>query len=110
MRDRVLAGDARSAGMEDPDGNGDLSVAAGLPWFLALFGRDAILTTLMALPFDRELAAGVLRTLARHQGRRVDDSSEEQPGRILHEMRFGGWPPGRAGAPTTERSTRRRSS
>jgi glycogen debranching enzyme len=75
--------------MEDPDGRGDLSVAAGLPWFLALFGRDAILTAWMALPFDRELAAGVLRTLARHQGTRVDDASEEHPGRILHEMRFG---------------------
>lgn len=75
--------------MEHPDGRGDLSVAAGLPWFLALFGRDAILTALMVLPFDRELAAGVLRTLARHQGRRVNDSSEEQPGRILHEMRLG---------------------
>jgi plastocyanin len=75
--------------MEDPDGAGDLVVAAGLPWFMALFGRDAILTALMALPFDRELAAGVLRTLARHQGEREDEASEEQPGWILHEMRFG---------------------
>jgi glycogen debranching enzyme len=75
--------------MEDPDGAGDLVVAAGLPWFMALFGRDAILTALAALPFDRELAAGVLRTLARHQGTEEDESSEEQPGRIPHEMRFG---------------------
>jgi glycogen debranching enzyme len=75
--------------MEDPDGAGDLVVAAGLPWFMALFGRDAILTALMALPFDRELAAGVLRTLARHQGAEEDEASEEQPGKILHEMRFG---------------------
>ena len=75
--------------MEDPDGAGDLVVAAGLPWFMALFGRDAILTALMALPFDRELAAGVLRTLARHQGEREVVASEEQPGKILHEMRSG---------------------
>lgn len=75
--------------MEDPDGAGDLVVAAGLPWFMALFGRDAILTALMALPFDRELAAGVLRTMARHQGAGTDLASEEEPGRILHEMRFG---------------------
>jgi glycogen debranching enzyme len=75
--------------MEDPDGAGDLVVAAGLPWFMALFGRDAILTALMALPFDRELAAGVLRSLARHQGEKEDEASEEQPGRIPHEMRFG---------------------
>jgi glycogen debranching enzyme len=75
--------------MEDPDGRGDLVVAAGLPWFMTLFGRDAILTALMALPFDHELAAGVLRTLARHQGAKEDETSEEQPGRILHEIRFG---------------------
>lgn len=75
--------------MEDPDGQGDLVVAAGLPWFMTLFGRDAILTALMALPFDREMPAGVLRTLARHQGAKEDETSEEQPGRILHEIRFG---------------------
>lgn len=75
--------------MEDPDGEGDLVVAAGFPWFMTLFGRDAILTALMALPFDREMPAGVLRTLARHQGTQEDDASEEQPGKILHEIRFG---------------------
>lgn len=75
--------------MEDPDGEDDLVVAAGLPWFMTLFGRDAILTAFMTLPFDRELASGVLRTLARHQGEREDDASEEQPGKILHEVRFG---------------------
>lgn len=75
--------------MEDPDGRGDLVVAAGLPWFMTLFGRDAILTALMAVPFDRDLAAGVLRTLARHQGDDEDDASEEQPGKILHEVRSG---------------------
>lgn len=75
--------------MEAPDGSGDLTVAAGLPWFMTLFGRDALLTALMALPFDRELASGVLRTLARHQGREDDEASEEQPGKILHEVRLG---------------------
>lgn len=75
--------------MEDPDGEGDLVVAAGLPWFMTLFGRDAILAALMALPFDREMPAGVLRTLARHQGTEEDDVSEERPGKILHEIRSG---------------------
>ncbi|MGQ0669187.1 MAG: amylo-alpha-1,6-glucosidase, partial [Actinomycetota bacterium] len=75
--------------MNDPDGEGDLVVAAGLPWFMTLFGRDAILTALMVLPFDRDLARGILRTLARHQGEKEDEASEEQPGRILHEMRSG---------------------
>ena len=64
-------------------------VAAGAPWFMALFGRDSLLTALMALPLDPTLALGTLRTLAELQGTRVDTSSEEQPGRILHEVRLG---------------------
>jgi glycogen debranching enzyme len=68
---------------------GDDAVAAGAPWFMALFGRDSLLTGLMMLPFFPELARGTLRTLARLQGRTVDPMSEEQPGRILHEVRLG---------------------
>ncbi|SCL44159.1 Glycogen debranching enzyme (alpha-1,6-glucosidase) [Micromonospora citrea] len=63
--------------------------AAGLPWFMCLFGRDSILTSLQTLPFAPELAATTLRVLALRQGSRVDDFREEQPGRILHEMRYG---------------------
>ena len=64
-------------------------VAAGVPWFLALFGRDSLLTSLMALPLDPALALGTLQTLAGLQGAREDAASEEQPGRILHEVRLG---------------------
>ena len=64
-------------------------VAAGAPWFMALFGRDSLLTALMSLPLDPTLALGTLRTLADLQGTRVDAASEEQPGRILHEVRLG---------------------
>ena len=64
-------------------------VAAGAPWFMALFGRDSLLTAFMALPLDPTLALGTLRTLAELQGTRVDTTSEEQPGRILHEVRLG---------------------
>ncbi|MFG2056363.1 glycogen debranching N-terminal domain-containing protein [Micromonospora sp. NPDC048930] len=63
--------------------------AAGLPWFMSLFGRDSIFTSLQALPFAPELAATTLRVLAFRQGSRVDDFREEEPGRILHEMRYG---------------------
>ncbi len=63
--------------------------AAGLPWFMTMFGRDSILTSLQALPFTPELAATTLRALAQRQGTRVDDFRDEDPGRILHEMRFG---------------------
>jgi glycogen debranching enzyme len=66
-----------------------VAVAAGAPWFMALFGRDSLLTAYMALPVDRSLALGTLRTLARHQGRVTDPLTEEEPGRILHEVRLG---------------------
>jgi len=73
----------------DPEHPDDLVVAAGAPWFMTLFGRDSIITSWMMLPFAPELAMDTLRTLARLQGRSVNPMSEEQPGRILHEVRFG---------------------
>jgi glycogen debranching enzyme len=63
--------------------------AAGLPWFMTMFGRDSIFTSLQALPFTPELAATTLRALGERQGTRIDDFRDEDPGRILHEMRFG---------------------
>ena len=63
--------------------------AAGLPWFMAMFGRDSILTSLQSLPFTPELAATTLQALGDWQGSRVDDFRDEDPGRILHEMRYG---------------------
>ena len=63
--------------------------AAGLPWFMTMFGRDSILTSLQALPFTPELAATTLQALGDWQGSRVDDFRDEDPGRILHEMRYG---------------------
>ncbi len=72
----------------DPDGLP--VVAAGAPWFMTLFGRDSLLTAYMALLVDHDLALGVLETLARHQGTCTDPATEEQPGRILHEVRDGG--------------------
>jgi glycogen debranching enzyme len=69
-------------------GHGSLP-AAGLPWFMTTFGRDSILTSLQALPFTPELAATTLRVLGRWQGSRSDDFRDEDPGKILHEMRYG---------------------
>ena len=63
--------------------------AAGLPWFMTMFGRDSIFTSLQALPFVPDLAATTLRALGERQGTRVDDFRDEDPGRILHEMRYG---------------------
>jgi glycogen debranching enzyme len=66
---------------------GDLYCAAGSPWYLTLFGRDALWTARLALPLGTELAGGTLRALARHQGARHDPVTEEEPGKIPHELR-----------------------
>src|SRR5579875_131308 len=73
----------------DPDFPERVVVAAGAPWFMTVFGRDSLLTSWMALVVDPDLALGVLQTLARFQGKDIDPRKDEQPGRILHEMRFG---------------------
>ncbi len=73
----------------DPDYPERTVVAAGAPWFMTLFGRDSLMTAWMALLVDPELALGTLQTLARFQGQDVRPYNEEEPGRILHEMRFG---------------------
>jgi glycogen debranching enzyme len=64
-------------------------VAAGAPWFMTLFGRDSLLTSWMTMMIDSDLALGTLQTLASFQGEEVNPLTEEEPGRILHEVRFG---------------------
>lgn len=63
--------------------------AAGLPWFMALFGRDSLITSFQALPYLPGLAATTLRVLATHQATLRDDFHDQEPGKILHELRFG---------------------
>jgi glycogen debranching enzyme len=71
---------------------------AGLPWFAVPFGRDALFTSMFALPMNPRIAEGALRFLASHQGQVDNPETEEQPGKILHEVRtgdaveLGGWP------------------
>ena len=64
-------------------------IAAGLPWFMTLFGRDSIFTSLQVLPFLPELVPPTILMLAGLQGSRVDDFRDEEPGKILHELRYG---------------------
>ena len=71
----------------DPVAPEDVFLAAGVPWYLTLFGRDSIWAARMLLPLGTELAAGTLRTLARRQGTRTDPATGEQPGKIPHELR-----------------------
>ncbi|MDR6986475.1 glycogen debranching enzyme [Paenarthrobacter nitroguajacolicus] len=73
----------------DPAHPGRAAVAAGAPWFMALFGRDSLLASYMSLMVDPNLAAGTLQTLATLQGTKVDADSEEEPGRMPHEVRLG---------------------
>jgi glycogen debranching enzyme len=63
--------------------------AAGVPWYATLFGRDSIITSLEALPFDVPMAEQTLRVLAGRLGTRFDDEHDEEPGKVLHELRTG---------------------
>ena len=62
---------------------------AGIPWFVAPFGRDSLITALQILPFEPAVARGTLRYLARHQATVDDDFTDQEPGKILHELRRG---------------------
>ena len=74
----------------DPEFPDRAVVAAGAPWFMTLFGRDSLITSWMTMLVDPDLRARDARR--RSRGSRAPRStarSEEEPGRILHEMRFG---------------------
>ncbi|BCJ62344.1 amylo-alpha-1,6-glucosidase [Micromonospora endophytica] len=81
--------DLHALRLADPQAPGDVFLAAGVPWFLTLFGRDSLWAARMLLPLGTDLAAGTLRVLARRQGRHTDPATGEQPGKILHELRRG---------------------
>ena len=84
----VEQGHADLAGLLLRDGE-DAFVAAGAPWYLTMFGRDALWTARLMMPLGSDLALSTLRALARRQGVRDDPATEEQPGKILHEVRSG---------------------
>ena len=62
---------------------------AGTPWYAVPFGRDALITSVQCMALNPDLAYGTLRFLAEHQGTKIDPYREEEPGKILHEIRFG---------------------
>ena len=63
--------------------------AAGLPWFVALFGRDSLLVSLQTILVYPEFARGALEVLGAHQATERDDYRDAEPGKILHELRYG---------------------
>ena len=69
-------------------GNGEL-IAAGLPWFMTVFGRDTIIASLQTLLLGQDLARTALRELARLQATEDDPSIDAEPGKIVHELRSG---------------------
>lgn len=64
-------------------------LSAGIPWYSVPFGRDAIIASLQTLSVQPQIAVDTLRFLAAYQGRAENPWTEEQPGKIIHEMRFG---------------------
>lgn len=83
---RRSRGDLGMLVTETPDGS---IPYAGIPWYVAPFGRDSLITAFQVLPFEPQIARGTLRFLARHQGTRDDFFTDQEPGRILHELRRG---------------------
>jgi glycogen debranching enzyme len=63
--------------------------AAGIPWYATLFGRDSLITAFQTLAIDRDVAADTLRLLAHRLGTVEDPIREEEPGKVLHELRLG---------------------
>lgn len=77
----------RQAGVKE-DYEEDVPVT-GIPWFMTHFGRDSLITSIQTLFIAPGIAKSVLRALAYNQGTKIDEPSEEEPGKILHEVRLG---------------------
>ena len=69
--------------------DGQSYYAAGVPWFATLFGRDSLITAFQTLSFLPGVAEGTLRVLAGRIGTEYDDQRDEEPGKVLHELRVG---------------------
>jgi glycogen debranching enzyme len=87
--EQVLARASTDLGLLVTDTDDGPFPYAGIPWYATPFGRDAIITAIQVLPWKPDLAAGVLRYLARRRARAFDDFTDAEPGKILHEYREG---------------------
>jgi glycogen debranching enzyme len=84
---RAAIRDMRSLLLAEPGGS--FVPAAGVPWFVSVYGRDAAITALQSLVAGGDIAYGTLRELGAFQGRTTDPFRDEEPGKIAHEVRRG---------------------
>ncbi len=87
---RQAVDDMRALRIYDMDVSEDIRVpAAGVPWFVTLFGRDSLLVAYQNILVSSGFSLGALKRLAEYQATERDDWRDAQPGKILHEIRFG---------------------
>ena len=86
---RVMQRSLLDLGILKSELDGHHYFAAGLPWYGALFGRDSIISALQTLAYEPKIAEDTIRLLANYQGKKNDDWRDEEPGKILHELRRG---------------------
>jgi glycogen debranching enzyme len=87
--DRVLSRSLGDLELLRSELDGHAYFAAGVPWYATLFGRDSLIAAMQVLPFVPELAGQTLRLLGGRLGRELDDARDEEPGKVLHELRVG---------------------
>ena len=87
--DRVLGRSLGDLELLRSELDGQSYFAAGLPWYATLFGRDSLITAMQTAAFVPEVSEQTLRLLGRRLGRELDDAREEEPGKVLHELRVG---------------------
>lgn len=86
---RVMQRSLLDLGILKSELDGKRYFAAGLPWYGALFGRDSIISALQTLAYEPKIAEHTIRLLANYQGTKNNDWRDEEPGKILHELRRG---------------------
>jgi glycogen debranching enzyme len=86
---RILARSLHDLGLLRSELDGLFYFAAGVPWFATLFGRDGLITAMQTLSFEPGVGGDTVRLLGGRLGRVLDDERDEEPGKVLHELRVG---------------------
>jgi glycogen debranching enzyme len=87
--ERVLERSLRDLHLLQTSLEGQKFFAAGVPWFVTSFGRDSLIAALQTLAYDPDIAEQTLPLLVRYQGQQVDERRDEEPGKIMNELRVG---------------------